>query len=162
MSVVSNSSPLINLATIPSFDLLRLLYCTIDIPQAVYHEVVTLGAGRPGSQEVATSTWIHRHTVRQKRAVTQLMTIVGLDRGESEAIVLAQKLRSQLIILDDKGARNYAQQNQLTLTGTAGVLLAAKQRGIIPLVRPLLDALLAANVYLDATVYQAALHLAGE
>ena len=53
------------------------------------------------------------------------MTTVGLDRGESEAIVLAQRLRSQLIILDDISARRYAQQHQLPLTGTAGVIVAA-------------------------------------
>ncbi len=48
MIVVSNASPLVSLAAIGRFDLLQALYGTIEIPQAVHHEVVILGLGRMG------------------------------------------------------------------------------------------------------------------
>ena len=57
--VVSNSSPLIALATISSLPLLKTLFQQIAIPQAVYNEVVVYGAGEPGSTEVAEAQWIH-------------------------------------------------------------------------------------------------------
>ena len=48
MIVVSNTSPIINLAAVGQLDLLRQLYGQIVIPQAVYVEIVGRGAGQPG------------------------------------------------------------------------------------------------------------------
>jgi predicted nucleic acid-binding protein len=56
--VVSNSSPLIALSIVNSLDLLHALYGTIYIPEAVFHEVVIRGAGRPGATAVANTAWI--------------------------------------------------------------------------------------------------------
>lgn len=47
MKVVSNTSPIINLAAINHLDVLRQVFGTIVIPQAVYHEIVIVGAGNP-------------------------------------------------------------------------------------------------------------------
>jgi len=56
--VISNSGPLITLATIGKLDLAKLLFERILIPQAVYDEVVVCGEGEPGSREVAEAEWI--------------------------------------------------------------------------------------------------------
>lgn len=58
MSVVSNASPLINLARIGKLDLLRQLYGELFIPEAVWQEVVTDGVGQPGAVDVKVATWI--------------------------------------------------------------------------------------------------------
>ncbi len=58
MSVVSNASPLINLARVEKLDLLRQLYGELFIPEAVWHEVVIEGVGQPGADEVKTAIWI--------------------------------------------------------------------------------------------------------
>ena len=58
MIVVSNASPLINLAAVGQLNLLHLLYGKVIIPEAVHHEVVVLGAGEAGATEVASSNWI--------------------------------------------------------------------------------------------------------
>ena len=55
MIVVSNTSPIINLAAVGQLDLLRHLYGQVVIPQAVYSEIVGVGAGQPGADEVAAS-----------------------------------------------------------------------------------------------------------
>ncbi|MFN2456338.1 MAG: DUF3368 domain-containing protein, partial [Pyrinomonadaceae bacterium] len=100
-------SPLIGLAAIGLFDLFDALYGKIHIPEAVYQEVVVTGVGRPGSKEVQSAPWIIRHKVTDQQAVTQLLA-KGLDQGESEAIIAAQELNAELIILDDREARRYA------------------------------------------------------
>lgn len=160
MSVVSDATPLISLTAIGALDLLAQLFGTILIPQTVYHEVVIAGAGKPGAQAVANAAWIQTRVVRDRRAVKALMNNGGLDQGESEALVLAQELQATLLLLDDLAARQLAQQ--MPITGTLGVLLLAKRQGLIPLVRPYLDALLAAGSYLDQPLYQLVIQLAGE
>jgi len=59
MTVVSDASPLINLARIGQLDLLRQLYGTMLLPEAVWQEVVVDGAGQPGAAEVRAADWIH-------------------------------------------------------------------------------------------------------
>lgn len=162
MIVISDSSALIGLSAIGALDLLYQIYGTVVVPEAVYREVVVDGAGKPGAQAVATATWIDVQTVKNPSSVTYLTNSVGLDQGESEAIVLAQEIGADLILLDDFKARQYARQQRLSITGTVGVLLAAKQRGFTPLIRPHLDALIAAGIFIDSLLYSQALQIAGE
>ncbi len=54
MIVVSNTSPIVNLAVVGQLDLLRQLYNQVVIPEAVYHEIAVIGAEQPGSAEVKT------------------------------------------------------------------------------------------------------------
>jgi len=56
---------------------------------------------------------------------------VGLDQDESEAIVLASELSADPLILDESHARTVARQRSLPLTGTLGVLIAAKNAGMV-------------------------------
>jgi predicted nucleic acid-binding protein len=161
MSVVSNSSPLIALAAIDSLDLLQALYGEIHIPEEVFTEVVIRGAGLPGAKEVAGARWIVRHAVVNRLVVAQLLDS-GIDAGESEAIALATELSAKLLILDDRRARSVARQRGLLVTGTLGVLIAAKHSDLVPAMKPLLDGLLAAGVYLDPQLIARALQLSGE
>jgi len=160
--VISDSAALIGLAAIGALDWLRQLYGTVIVPEAVYREVVISGAGKPGAQTVAASAWIQRQAVKNRTAVGYLINTIGLDDGESEAIVLAGEINADLILLDDFKARRYARQQQFSITGMVGIVLAAKQKGIINLVRPQLDALIAAGIFIDSSLYNQACHIAGE
>ena len=60
-----------------------------------------------------------------------------LDAGESEAIVLAQQLNARYVLLDDGLARRKARLIGLHMTGTLGILLMARETGLIPAVRPI-------------------------
>ena len=84
MIVVANAGPLIALAEIGCFDLLKSLYWQIHIPPAVRDEVLVSQEGRPGTKEVAAAGWIRVESVRDLTAVRILRE--RLDRGESEAI----------------------------------------------------------------------------
>lgn len=98
MKVISDSSPLINFAALCRFDLLCMLYGTIYIPDAVYHEVVIAGRGEPGAAEVERATWLQQESVNNRSLVAALHEL-GL--GETEAIALAVENVGSLLILDD-------------------------------------------------------------
>ena len=83
MSIVSNASPLINLARIGKLDLLRHLYGELVIPEAVWREVVIEGEGQPGADEIKAATWIKRQLVTNRQLVQALRQ--ELDVGEAEA-----------------------------------------------------------------------------
>lgn len=161
MIVVSNSSPLIALSIVNSLDLLRTLYGTIHIPEAVFREVVIRGAGQPGATAVANSPWIVQHSPANPQKVKRLVN-TGLDLGESEAIVLASELSAGLLILDENNARMAARQRGLQVTGSLGVLIAAKNAGIVAAIKPLLGRLSAAGFYISPKIIAQALQLASE
>ena len=160
--VISNASPLIALSTVGLLDLLPSLYGTIHIPDAVYDEVVVAGRGQPGSSEVASAPWAVRHAPANPQAVLQLGRAAGLDKGESEAIILAIDLNASLVILDDQAARLYAQSQQLPIIGTVGILLLAKRHKLIASIKQHLDLLIAAGVRIHPLLYTAVLRQAGE
>ena len=158
--VVSNAGPLISLSAVSQLDLLRTLFGQITIPQAVYDEVVVHGEGEPGSREVGESDWIKIQHVKDHLAVELLRET--LDAGESEAIVLAQELDARYVILDDSLARRKARLIKLRLVGTLGVLLMAKEAGLLPTVKPILDKLRQSEFRVSDRVYQNVLAKAGE
>ena len=139
MRIVSNASPLINLARIGKLDLLRELYGNLLIPEAVWHEVVVDGAGQPGADEVKGAVWIERRTIKNKQLVQSLLQ--ELDTGEAEAITLALEAEADWLLMDEHLGRETARHLKLCCIGLAGVLIAAKQKGLIPAIKPCLDAL---------------------
>lgn len=81
MNVVSNASPLINMACIGKLNLLRQLYGELFIPEAVWNEVVVEGIGQPGSDEIKSATWIKTQAVNDISLVRALRQ--ELDAGEA-------------------------------------------------------------------------------
>jgi len=72
MIVVSNTSPIINLAAVGQLQLLRQLYDQILIPQAVHREIVVVGVGQPGAAQVKSSDWIEMRPVPHQALVASL------------------------------------------------------------------------------------------
>ncbi|MFV1967498.1 MAG: DUF3368 domain-containing protein [Pirellulaceae bacterium] len=139
MSVVSNASPLINLARVGQFELIREVYAEISIPEAVLQEVVEEGAGQPGADEVKRAGWIKTQAVRNGLLVQALRQ--DLDAGEAEAIVLAIELDADLLLMDERRGREVARHLGVALTGVIGLLVEAKHRRLVSAIKPLLDAL---------------------
>lgn len=139
MIFVSNASPLVNLARIGRLELLRDLFGEMCVPDAVWEEVVVAGEGQPGAQLLAQARWVVRRQVQNRSLVQALRQ--ELDAGEAEAIVLALELKADLLLMDERLGRETAQHLGLKPTGVIGVLIEAKRRGVLPEVRPLLDAL---------------------
>ncbi|NEX23191.1 DUF3368 domain-containing protein [Thiorhodococcus mannitoliphagus] len=159
--VVSNTSPLTNLAAIGQLDLLYRLFGRVEIAHAVWDELNANGRSWPGRDEVAQASWIIRQAPNNQALMRALQR--DLDRGESASIALAVELGADLILLDEQDGRRLAQQQGLTPMGVVGVLLLAKQRDLLPAIRPSLDALRTdAGFWLGDSVYRLALEKARE
>jgi len=91
-----------------------------------------------------------------------LNLIVDLGLGESEVLAIATNHPSVLVVLDDKLARRIAKMQGFRLTGTAGVLLRSKKKGLIPALRPVIEKLLSLNFRLNTDLVKTILELAGE
>jgi predicted nucleic acid-binding protein len=145
---VTNSTCLIGLQRIGQLEILPQVYPVVFTPQAVQAEVgITL-------------SWLRVQAVQNTAFVTVLQE--SIHRGEAEAIALAIEVKDVVVILDEKKARAVAKKLGLQVTGTVGMLLRGKKRGVIPEVKPLLISLQEAGFRLSENLIQEALRLAGE
>jgi predicted nucleic acid-binding protein len=160
MIVVSNTSPISNLAAIGQLELLEQLYGNIIIPPAVYQELINSGDTDPATLAVQTLDWIQTQPISDRVLLETLQT--NLDLGEAEAITLAVEINAERLIIDERRGRNEAMRLGLQVTGLLGIVLAAKQQGLIPLVQPILDDLRANSFWIRDALYAEVLRLAGE
>lgn len=160
MIVVSNTSPISNLAAIGQLELLQQLYGNIIIPPAVYQELINSGDTDPATLAVQTVDWIQTQTISDRVLLKTLQT--NLDPGEAEAITLAVEINADRLIIDERRGRNEAIRLGLQVTGLLGIVLAAKQQGLIPLVQPILDDLRTNSFWIRDALYAEILRLAGE
>lgn len=149
--VISNASPLIALEQIGQLGLLEQLFSSVVVPPTVVREV---------SATVTLPAWITEQALSQPVGPRILNASLGV--GESEAISLALEIHTRLLILDDRPARRLAQALGLSIIGTLGVLLAAKQRNLLPAVQPSLAALLQFDFRIAPALYDQILLDAGE
>ena len=130
MIVVSNTSPINYLILIGQINLLPKLFGQITIPPAVYSELSDALAPPPVQAWIATPPdWLKIHPVSQLRNAT----VALLDAGEGEAILLAQQLNADLLLLDDMKARRNATERGLVITGILGILDQAATMKLIAL-----------------------------
>lgn len=160
MTVICNATSLINFAAINRLDILKEVFGQVIIPQAVYDE--TTVSGFLWSQfilQAVASGWL------QVRTVSNIDPIISpeLDDGEREAIALALETGVNKILLDERDARKVAQSIGLRLIVTLGILLLAKEKHIIPEIKPLLDAMIdVAQYWVNQNLYEQVLRPAGE
>ncbi|OGV71693.1 MAG: hypothetical protein A3K19_20650 [Lentisphaerae bacterium RIFOXYB12_FULL_65_16] len=130
--VVSNTSPVLNLALIGHLDLLRQQFGAVTVPRAVLDEL-RLEDGLPGNEAINRAMadgWIKTVSVRSAGTVRVLSR--EIDLGESEAIALALELSAGLILLDERDARQVAKRLCIQTTGVLGILLRGYRDGQIP------------------------------
>lgn len=161
MIVVSNTSPLIALASINRFDLLRQLFGQIVIAQAVWRESVLEGRERGGARrEVMASDWIDTRTAANRQDVDTLLEY--LDAGEAETIVLASEIPADWVLMDERKGRKILAERGIRKIGTLGLLLKAKQLGLLPSVRAEIEQLRQGGFSVSQDVVDAVLAHAGE
>lgn len=159
MTVVSDSSPIIALASIGHINLLKQLYVTITIPNAVFQEITK--ENLPGCKEVNSLNWFKITSVKDNLKASSLQ--MELDIGEAEAIILAIELKADLLLIDERKGKLVADKFLIENIGVLGVLIEAKYKKVIPAVKPLLDDLiLKAGFWLDKITYDFVLKKAEE
>jgi len=161
MIVVSNTTPLIGLAQIQQFNLLQQLFGELYISQAVYDEAVVSGREESGARrEVSEATWIKTVRVKDRLAVEVLLD--EMDLGEAETIVLARELGAEWVLMDEKKGRRKLSQMGINKIGTLGILLKAKQIGLLETIRPEIEKLQRQSFSISQEVFEAILKEAGE
>lgn len=161
MIVISDTSPINNLAAIDQLHLLQQLYGTVFIPEAVYQELTEPSFPVAGSTEVQTFDWIETCAVIDRTLVDSLSD--ELDIGEAEAIALAVEMQAEQVLIDERRGRLVAARLNLRYTGILGILVEAKSQGLIDRVKPLLDALInQAGFWVAEPLYHSVLRLVDE
>jgi uncharacterized protein len=163
-AVVSDSSPLIYLAWLGQFDLLRLLYGRLLVPATVGEEVAGRGGKLPGAAELRAAMqagWIASEMPEHPLEVAELAG-AEIDPGEAQAIALARERRA-ILIIDDLDGRKLARRLGVEVTGTLGVLVRAKRQNLVPALRPLVSRLFhETNFHLAKPLIDATLAAVGE
>ena len=158
MVIVSDTSPVIALALCNKLDLLDKLFDRVCIPQAVFNELAV--PDKPGAIEIVE--WARDKIVSVKNTDVVKALSLNLDLGESEALSLYWETSADFLLIDEKRGRNIAHRNGVKTIGTVGILLSAKQRGLITLVKPFLNVLMHNGYRISDSLYNQYLERAGE
>lgn len=157
MILVADSSALIALSICNSLGLLDQLFQEVLVPTAVYDECI-----KPGKPE-AKALEVY---LKDKVCNVDMSYFVYLDAyadaGESEAMVLYKQKSADKLLIDDKRGRKVAKINNINIIGSMGVLLSAKQNGLISEIKPLISQVSNSRIHLDSSLIEMVLELAGE
>lgn len=157
MLIVADSSALIALATCDGLDVLLQLYEDVRVPQAVYDEVAR--------QEKPQATALEAFLLGRVAEVDMTHWVLaagGLGRGEIEAMALYKQLSADALLIDDHRARVIAEHNHINCIGALGILLIAKQNGVIEKVAPYLQKFRLSSIRYGDALLDKVLKLAGE
>ena len=155
MIVVSDTTPLISLLKINRIDLLEKLFGDVLIPQAVFDELTVDERFRLEADQIRQTKFIAVNPVNPESA-NILKRATGLDQGESEAIVLTDELKADLLLMDEAKGRNVSAQMGIRIMGTIGILMAAyeEQELTSDEVRECVDGLQRAGRHIGQRHYQ--------
>ena len=160
MIVVSDTGPLIALAKVDQLILLERLFGKVLIPSAVQRELLAKHGTESARLDDALLNFLDVVPLSVPSPEVEIATL-RLDLGEQHAIALAYE-RDALLVIDDSLGRAAARRLSLAVTGVVGVLIRAKQEGLVPSVRSLLKEMRQHNYWLSDELLDIATRLAGE
>ena len=157
MLIIADSSALVALATCQGLNILLELFGDVKVPQAVFDEVAL------PEKPLASSLGIFLAGRVEKVDASHWVLAAGdLGKGEIEAMALYKQLSADFLLIDDRRARLIAEHNQIHCVGALGVLLQAKQNGVINSVTDFVELLRASPIYYGDALLNKVLELAGE
>ena len=141
MIIISDTSPLSSLALVGYLSILKDIYTDVIIPQAVANELANLTEEDIRIKAIVSLNWIQVQQAANLELVTCLRNDYNLDIGEAEAIALALELKADELLIDERLGRRETVRLGLSITGILGVLLIAKNRGLVSKVKPIMESL---------------------
>ena len=157
MLIVADSSALVALAICQCLHPLDDLFEKVKVPHSVFDEVAVVN--KPEAEML-------RNYLEGKIVSIDITDLIidtgGLGQGELEAMALYQKLRADFLLIDDKRARKIALLNDIEIIGSQGMLLFAKQQGLIKKIKPFIDKLRSSDIYISERLIKKTLRLAKE
>lgn len=157
MIIVADASPLVALSVCDCLHILEALFGEVKVSQEVFAEV-TIG-NKPGSEKLATYL---QGKVSQVNPDCYIVGGDALDRGERTSIALYKYLHANYLLIDEKAGRRVAQLNQVKIIGSLGVLIEAKRKNIIPLLKPHIETLRASKIHFSGSLLDYTLSISGE
>ena len=151
MKAVCDTSSIIKLQRGGVIDCLGQIFEAVLIPEAVKEE-----CQRPETKNALRKSFF------QVCAVTNVLPLSGIHRGEQEAISLSVEQSTPVILLDDEKACRRAQEQGLTPIRSFRILLLAKRKGLILSVKSVLDEMIANGEGVQEEIYRRMLEEAGE
>lgn len=131
MIVISDTTPLITLMKGNELRVLEGMFGEVLIPEAVYNELTSNKSFKSEAELIKNSTFIRVVKVTDLDRVSFLQRATGLDRGESEAIIYADEIKADLLLMDEAAGRRVAKNMNLQMTGSIGILIKAFKMGLI-------------------------------
>ena len=129
--VISDSGPIFFLAAVGQLEILNHIFDEVYIPKAVWEEIT-----RDKTTEYFKNIFdFFEGKVKEITGFNELSFV--MDYGESESVILYKELDADYLLIDDKEARNIAENFEINCIGTIGILSIGKQRGLIPELKPL-------------------------
>lgn len=156
---IINASPLIFLSRSGYLGLLQALTKEVRVPEPVAAEILRRGRHDISARAIEQTEWL---IITPVAHIPPAITEWGLGAGESSVLALALAHSGAEAIIDDLAGRKCAARLSIPVRGTLGIVLIAKNRGLIPKARPVLKEMMTSGLYLSRKVLNEALRRVGE
>lgn len=154
MIVISDTTPVTSLLKADRLELLRELYGTVLMPEAVYKELTENPVYIKEAEIIKKTHFLSVARVENTTSVNILRAITGLDAGESEALILYGEQRADLLLMDERKGRSVAKQLNIMFMGTVGILMLAFDKNLLQAeeVNLCLDSMITNGIRLDKKI----------
>jgi predicted nucleic acid-binding protein len=154
-----NTSPLVFLVREDLLEVLRAGVDEVAVPEPVIEQIHGHGMDDPTVRGIDRVDWL---TIIPGPVIPPAIAAWRLGLGESAVLALASAEAGSWAVVDDWGARRCARSLSIPVIGTLGLVLLAKQEGLIPAARPVIERLRRSGMYLSDEIIREALARVGE
>lgn len=155
MIVVADTSPVLHLARIGRLELIPFVAGRVIVPRTVWKELVHPGTRTEVVEALQAARWI-------ELADDPRLQDLGLDPGETAAILLAESIAADALLIDERRGRAVAIARGIAVIGTLGILAGARRSGALDRAAPVVAELRADGFWLDDALVAEFLHVVGE
>jgi uncharacterized protein len=127
--VVADTSVISNLALIGGAKFLPAIYGRVIVPDQVWRELSQGAELHERMRFLRHVDWLEVRAAAHSQVLRELSK--EIDQGEAEAIALALELKADILLVDDATGRAAAMRYGLQIIGLLGVLIRAKEKGLI-------------------------------
>jgi predicted nucleic acid-binding protein len=157
--LVINTGPVLALTAAGHFEILRELFARVVVPYEVVQEIEAGGRTQFAREEFRAAAWLDKRVT-----ATTLPPLLQstLDAGEAAVIALATSEGITTVAIDETVGRRVGRLHGLSITGSLGILIQAKQRGSQITLRPAITRMRQHGIWLSAALEAECLRAAGE
>ena len=130
MIIVADTTPILYLIKIREIDILRLLFDEVCIPREVYNELIEDDKYIDEINILKNTSFISIYDVADRNLVNSYAKIIGIHKGEAEAVALCKQLKSELLLIEDGAGIKLAKSEKIGVVRTGTVLIELNKKGL--------------------------------